>query len=62
MKAYPNPDVNTVGRIFPPFKLIDPEYVIGTENREGYSVVQSFPYLSILGGLKNKEMLVLKRN
>lgn len=62
MKAYPNPDVNIVGRTFPPDNLIDPQYIISTQSQPGYSVVQTFPYFAILGGMKNMEMLALKRN
>jgi hypothetical protein len=62
LKSYPNPDVNLVGRIFPPFKLIDPQYVISTKSKDGYTIEQKFPYFSILGGMKQMEMLVLKRN
>jgi hypothetical protein len=62
LKSYPSLDVNVVGRNFPPFKLIDPQYVISTQSRDGHSIVQRFPYFSILGGMKQMDVLVLKRD
>jgi hypothetical protein len=61
MARYPNPDMAVIGRIFPPYEMIDPEYVIDSEQRAGYTVVKQYPYFSILGGMTEREMLVLKR-
>ena len=61
MARYPNPDMQVIGRIFPPYEMIDPQYVIDSEQRAGYTVVKQYPYFSILGGMKEQEMLVLER-
>ncbi|HST04332.1 MAG TPA: hypothetical protein VLQ48_06300 [Chloroflexia bacterium] len=59
MARYPDPDVRVIGRIFPPYELIDPQYVIDTQPRAGYTVVKQYPYSSILGGMAEREMLVM---
>ena len=59
MARYPDPDVRVIGRIFPPYELIDPQYVIDTQPRAGYTVVKQYPYFSILGGMAEREMLVM---
>jgi hypothetical protein len=61
MARYPNPDMAVIGRIFPPYEMIDPQYVIDSRPRAGYTLVRQYPYFSILGGMKEQEMLVLER-
>ena len=58
---YPSLDIKVIGRIFPPYEVIVPDYVIDSAPREGYSVLKTYPYFSFLDGQGYREMLVLKR-
>ncbi len=58
---YPNPDIKVIGRIFPPYEVIVPDYVIDSAPREGYTALKSYPYFSLLGGPRDRELLVLRR-
>ena len=61
MARYPDPDLKVIGRIFPPYEMIDPEYVIDSKPRQGYRQIGSVQYFSILDGLRNRELVVLMR-
>jgi 4-amino-4-deoxy-L-arabinose transferase-like glycosyltransferase len=61
IKRYPNPDVRIIGRVYPPYELIDPQYVIDNRTRPGYREVESVRYFSILDGMRSHDMLVLVR-
>lgn len=58
---YPNPDINVIGRIFPPYEVIVPDYVIDSQPREGYSKLKSYRYFSFFDGLTDHDLLVQKR-
>ncbi len=61
MARYPNLDVRVIGRIFPPYEVIVPDYVIDNVPMEGYTIVDRYRYFSYLNGWGYREMLVLKR-
>jgi hypothetical protein len=54
-------DINVIGRVFPPYKVIDPEYVASTVRQQGYNVLKTFPYLSRLGGFSTREVYAMQR-
>jgi hypothetical protein len=57
-----NLDIAKIGRVYPPTLVIDPEYVIDTAAHQGYHVVKTFPYLSRLGGMANRQWIVMQRD
>jgi hypothetical protein len=61
MASYPDPDIRVIGRIFPPYEAITPDYVIDKELRPGYEVLERYSYFSFLEGWREREMLVMRR-
>lgn len=62
LSRLPSHDVLVIGRIFPPSRIIDPQYVIGTKKLPGYRVVATYPYVSRLGGWVERLVLVMERD
>jgi hypothetical protein len=61
LKRLGSRDIKVIGRVFPPYQVIDPEYVVDTGKRQGYDVLRSFPYFSRLGGWTTREVYAMKR-
>ncbi len=62
LSRLPSHDVLVIGRIFPPSKIIDPQYVIDTNKLPGYSVIATYPYLSRLGGWRERLVIIMERD
>ena len=61
LKRLGSRDIRVIGRVFPPYQVIDPVYVVDTDKRQGYDVLRSFPYFSRLGGWTTREVYAMKR-
>ncbi|MGA7732352.1 MAG: glycosyltransferase family 39 protein [Chloroflexia bacterium] len=55
-------DLETLGAETLPEKIIDPVYVIGVNQPEGYTTVRTYNYFSLLDGMTNREIYVMRRN
>jgi 4-amino-4-deoxy-L-arabinose transferase-like glycosyltransferase len=55
-------DLETLGSETLPEKIIDPVFVIGINQPEGYTTVHTYSYFSLLDGMTSRKIYVMKRN
>ncbi|MDQ6693054.1 MAG: glycosyltransferase family 39 protein, partial [Chloroflexota bacterium] len=54
-------DIAVIGRRYPPYAIIDPQYLVGSQDVAGYKEIQRFPFTTWLGASTEHQAIVLER-